>query len=111
MDESFAGKPPVQRAIYETIVDHLESLGPVHVDAVGVGVFLKAEAKLAEVRPKARSLNLALALPRPVTDARIARRLPGTAGRIWHVLKLTEVSQVDDQIRDWLTEAYHAAGG
>jgi hypothetical protein len=111
VDDTFAGRPPVQRAIYDAIVGYLDSLGPVHVDAVRVGVFLKAEAKLAEVRPKARSLNLALALPHPVTDARIARRFPVSGGRFWHVLKLTEVGQVDDQVRDWLTEAYHAAGG
>jgi hypothetical protein len=111
VDDTFAGRPAGQRAIYDAIVDHLDTLGPLHVDAVGVGVFLKAESKLAEVRPKARSLNLALALPRPVTDPRIARRFPVSAGRTWHVLKLTDVSQVDDQVRDWLTEAYHAAGG
>jgi hypothetical protein len=109
VDECFAGRPPVQRAIYDALMAHLDTLGPVHVDAVRVGVFLKHERKLAEVRPRARSLSLALVLPRPVDDPRIARRLPGSGGRIWHMLKLTAVADVDDRVRDWLTEAYHAA--
>jgi hypothetical protein len=34
--------------VYDAILAHLESLGPVYEDAVGVGVFLKRERKLAE---------------------------------------------------------------
>jgi hypothetical protein len=74
VDECFAGRPPVQRAIYDTMVAHLTTLGPVHEDAVGVGVFLKHDGKLAEVRPKAKSVSLALALPRQIDH-------PGFPGR------------------------------
>ncbi|TMR10026.1 hypothetical protein ETD86_41150 [Nonomuraea turkmeniaca] len=56
VDETFAPYPPVYREIYDRLV---ERLGPIHDDAVRVGVFLKSERKFAEVRPKARSLSLA----------------------------------------------------
>src|SRR5690349_8434546 len=58
VDESFEGRPPVQREIYELLMAHLSTLGPVHVDAVRVGLFLKSARKFAEVRPRARSLSL-----------------------------------------------------
>ena len=109
VDECFAGRPPVQRTIYRALIDHLRSLGPVHEDAVGVGVFLKHASKLAEVRPKARSLSLGVVLPRAVDDPRIARRIQVSADRIAHIIKLTDTADVDEQILDWLTEAYHAA--
>jgi hypothetical protein len=32
------------------------------------------------------------------------------AGRVAHVVKLTAVEEVDDDLRGWLAEAYHAAG-
>jgi len=38
VEESFAARPPVQRAIYDALMAHLSTLGPVHVDAVRVGV-------------------------------------------------------------------------
>jgi hypothetical protein len=82
----------------------------VHVDAVQVGVFLKHERKLAELRPKARSLELALVLPHDLHDARIARSLRTSADTIVHFIKLTAVGQVDDTLRDWLSEAYDYAG-
>jgi hypothetical protein len=76
----------VQRAIYDAVMAHLAALGPVHVDAVRVGVFRKSERKFAEVRPMAR------------------RRGPRV-----HVVRATDPADVDDQLRCWLTEAYGAA--
>src|SRR5215470_19772214 len=48
VDDTFAGHPPGHRAVYAAIQAHLLSLGPVHEDAVAVGVFLKRDRKLAE---------------------------------------------------------------
>ncbi len=110
MDDCFAGRPPVQREIYDALVAHLETLGPLHLDAVRVGVFLKHERKLAEVRPMARSLSLMLVLPRVVVDPRISRTYRISADRTAHHIKLTSQDQVDEQLYDWLTEAYDAAG-
>jgi hypothetical protein len=61
----------VQRGVYDAILAHVRSLGPVHEDTVGVGVFLKRDRKLAEVRPRSRDVWLALYLPRTVHDPRI----------------------------------------
>lgn len=91
------------------MMEHLASLGPVHADAVRVGVFLKSDRKLAEVRPKPRSLSLALMLPRVIDHPRIARRIGVAGDRTVHFIKLTSVDAVDDELREWLTEAYVAA--
>jgi hypothetical protein len=107
VDESFAGRPAVQRAIYDELV---KDIGPFHVDAVKVGVFLKHTRTFLEVRPMARSLSLLLALPRAVDHPRIVRRIPASADRIVHDVRLTAVDQIDDMIRGWLAEAYDAAG-
>ena len=110
VEDSFAGRPAGQRLIYDAVAAHVTTLGPVHVDAVKVGVFLKHRSTFAEVRPKARSLNLYLFLPRPIDDDRVTRRIRVSAERTVHVFKLTGVGEVDDQLRAWLTEAYDAAG-
>lgn len=111
VDESFAGRPPVQRAIYDAVITYLRTIGPVHEDAVTVGVFLKHERKLAEVRPMAKSLSLALFLPRKIDHPRFSRYIGVSDDRIVHVVKLTAIDDVDDEVRDWLTEAYDFAGG
>ena len=110
VDETFAGWPGYQRAAYDLLVEHLRGLGPVHEDAVKVGVFLLRERKLAEVRPMARSLSVAVVLPRRLDHPRVGRRFPMSGGRVMNVVKLTSVDDVDDEVLDWLAEAYHLAG-
>jgi hypothetical protein len=106
VDASFAGRPPAQRAIYDEILAHVASLGPVHEDAVSVGVFLKADRKLAEVRPRSRDVWLALYLPRADRDPRFARVYGPGSTRVVHILLLREPGDVDEQVRRWLTEAF-----
>ena len=74
-----------------------------------MAVFLKHRHTFAEVRPKARSLTVWLMLSRPLDDDRVSRRERVAAQRYAHVVKLTEASEVDDQFRGWLTEAYEDA--
>ncbi|MCU1343902.1 MAG: hypothetical protein JWL70_168 [Acidimicrobiia bacterium] len=109
VDATFAGRPAVQRAIYDAVLIHLRTLGPLHEDAVRIGVFLKAERKLAELRPKARWLSLELVLGRSLAAGRVSRELRVSADRVVHVIKLASVDDVDDQLRQWLTEAYFHA--
>ena len=109
VDETFAGRPGYQRAAYDLIAAHLAALGPLHVDAVRVGVFLLSDRKFAEVRPKARSMSVALFLLRGLDDTRVARIEPLSTGRVVNYLKVTRVEDVDERLRAWLTEAYDAA--
>lgn len=110
VDRTFARHPPEYRATYDEIVRYLRTLGPVHEDAVLVGVFLKHQRKLAEVRPKAKWLSLEVMLPRTVEDRRVSRRIDLPGGRCVHIIRLFASGDVDDQVREWLTEAYDAAG-
>jgi Domain of unknown function (DUF5655) len=92
--------------IYGAVIEHLRRLGPVHEYAVNVGIFLKSDRKIAEFRPRVRSVLLSLYLPCELRDGRFARTLPVAADRIVHMINLTNVGQVDDQLRAWLSEAY-----
>ena len=110
VDDSFAGRAPQQRAVYDAVLDHLLSLGPVHEDATGVGVFLKRDRKLAEVRPRSRDVTLALFLPRRVRHPRLTAVYDVGAHRIVHVIPLRAPGEVDDEVCGWLTEAFlHAS--
>jgi len=106
VEVSFA-KRPEQRPIYDAIIDHVKALGPVHVDPVQIGVFLKSDRKLAEFRPKQKWLSASLYLARRLEDARVARVYESGATRFVVEIKLRTVEDVDDQFKEWLTEAYH----
>ena len=106
---TFAGRPPEQRAIFDAILEHLTALGPVHVDAVQVGVFVKSDRKLAELRPKSKWLACTIYLPHPIDDPRVARVIRTSSVRVVSEVKLRTVADVDEQLRAWLTEAFAEA--
>jgi hypothetical protein len=101
-----ARHPPWVSEIYAAVIEHLSNLGPVHEDAVNVGIFLKSDRKIAEFRPRVRSAQLSIYLPYELDAPRIARKLSTAADRIVHLINLTSADQVDEQLREWLTEAY-----
>jgi Domain of unknown function (DUF5655) len=103
---TFRGRPPEQRAIYDAVVRHLRTLGPVHEDAVQVGVFLKSDRKLAELRPKSKWLACTFYLPYAIDDPRIARSQRFSSVRVVNTVKLRTVDDVDEQLRAWLAEAF-----
>jgi uncharacterized protein DUF5655 len=106
VEEYFATGPDFERPIFDVVREHLESLGPVVVEPVQVGVFFKRGRTFAELRPKTRWVTLSFIVPMPVPDARISRRVTASASRTYHETKLRLPSDVDDDVRAWLTEAY-----
>ena len=87
---------------------HLRTLGPVHVEPVSVGIFIKKSGSFIELRPMQKWVALSFVLPRRLQHPKIARK-PFTAGnRTYHVVNLRGPEDVDDTVRGWLTESYLA---
>jgi hypothetical protein len=108
LEEYFSTGPPRERPIYEAVMAHLRTLGPVHVEPVSVGIFIKKSATFVELRPKQRWVALSFPLPRRLDHGKIARK-PITVGqRTYHVVNLRDPADVDEDIRAWLTESYLA---
>jgi hypothetical protein len=108
LEEYLATGPPFERPVFEAIISHLEGEGPVYVEPVSVGLFLKYPTgeKFAELRPMVKWMTLILRMPRVVHDRRITRKPVPAGAWVWHYVKLASADDVDDTVRDWLTEAY-----
>src|SRR5258705_11294463 len=109
VEETFAGHPQSYVDAFNAILAHLSKLGPVHVDAVGVGVFLKSDRKLAEIRPMARGLAVWLMVSHSIPSPRISTTLRSSADRTASVIRIQGPSDVDDELCGWLTDAYDEA--
>jgi hypothetical protein len=109
LDEYFSTGPERERPIFDAVLGHLDGVGPVHVEPVSVGIFLKRAQCFAQLRPMQRWEALWLRLPRKVTDRRITRTLSESGASNWYVVRAYGPDDVDDVVRDWLTEAYLAS--
>ena len=106
LDEYFSTGPDRERSIFDAVMAHLETLCPVHVEPVSVGIFLKRSRTFAELRPMVRWVALWFRLTRTVDHSKIARRLSNEGRAVYHVVNLRGPQDVDDDVRAWLTEAY-----
>src|SRR5512143_2443089 len=78
LDEYFATGPPHERPVFDAVMAHLERVGPVHVEPVSVGIFLKRARTFAELRPMVKWESLSFVLSRTVDHPAISRRLRGS---------------------------------
>jgi len=106
VEEYFSTGPAHERPIFDAVLAHVTTLGPVHVEPVSVGIFLKRAQTFAELRPRDRWVALSFSLPRQVRHERIVRKVMEYHGRYYHVANLRTPADFDDRLRGWLTEAY-----
>lgn len=109
LEDYFSTGPAHERPIFEAVMAHLETVGPVHVEPVSVGIFLKRAQSFAQLRPRDKWVALSFSLPRKVDHERIIRKVHQYHGRYYHVANLRDPDDLDDRLRGWLTEAYLAS--
>jgi hypothetical protein len=102
----FATAAPLERPIFDAVMAFLDELGPVYVEPVSVGIFIKSSRSFIELRPKKKWVALSFALPHRFEHPRIARRIKGSGEKTFYVVNLRRPEELDDQVKGWLAEAY-----
>lgn len=106
IDEYFSTGPPLERPIFEAVMAVLAIVGPVTVEPVSVGIFLKRAQTFAQLRPMQQWIALSFGLRRRATHRTITRKLIEYNGRYHHVANLRSVTDFDEALADLVTEAY-----
>jgi hypothetical protein len=106
LDDYFATGPAHERPVFDAVMAGLADVGPIHVEPVSVGIFLKRSRMFAELRPMTRWVAVTFMLERTITSARISRKVIDTGRAKYHVVNVRTPAEVDDELLDWLTEAY-----
>lgn len=109
LEEYFSTGPPHERPVFDAVVRHLESLGPVHLDVVSVGIFLKNPGKFGDLRPRDRWVAVSFDLDRRARHPLITRRVIEHGARYWHTANVASPEDLDDDLVGLLTEAYELA--
>jgi Domain of unknown function (DUF5655) len=110
LDDYFSTGPSFERPVFDAVLAHVRTLGEPFLEPVSVGVFVKrGGVSVLQLRPMTKWVALCLFLPRTVHDRRIARK-PIVAGRtVYHVVNVRGPADIDDVVREWITEAWEAA--
>lgn len=109
LEDYFATGPPFERPVFDAVMAHLDAVGPVHVEPVSVGIFLKRSRTFSELRPMTKWVAVSFTLPRTVTSGRLSRKVIDAGRSRYHVVNVRDPGEVDDELCAWLTEAYLAS--
>jgi hypothetical protein len=106
LEEYFSTGPAYEQPIFEAVMAHLRQVGPVHVEPVSVGIFLKRARTFAELRPMTKWVALSFSLPRPTRHRLIKRKIIQYHGRYYHVANVGGPEELDQDLLALVTEAY-----
>ncbi|MEO7397709.1 MAG: DUF5655 domain-containing protein [Ilumatobacteraceae bacterium] len=102
----FSTAAPHEQAVFSAVFEYLTTLGPVTVEPVSVGIFIKKAGSFVELRPLARKVAMSFPLARRVAHPRMVRKPIDTGTRIFHFVNLRDPSDLTDDVKGWLAESY-----
>ena len=109
VEEYFSTGPSFERPIFEAVRAFVDTLGPVTIEPVSVGIFFKRPSSWIQLRPKRNWVALTFPMRRDVRH-RTIRNKAMTNGRDsvmkWFVANLETPADLDDDLRDLLAESF-----
>jgi hypothetical protein len=106
LDEYFSTGPERERPIFDAVMAHLATLGEVQVEPVSVGIFIKKSGSFIELRPMQKWVAMTFPLRRRLQHPRIRTKPIDAGRRTYHRVDLREPTDLDDTIKEWLTESW-----
>ena len=112
VDEFLHASPAFVGPVFERVHEHLVSIdadadGDLIVDPLPKKVLLKNGPTFAILEVKTKWVAVGFSLRRRLDSGRLSRKVADYGSKFFHVVNVTEADEVDDELCDWLTEAYH----
>jgi hypothetical protein len=108
IEARLADLPDGQRRAALAVLAALRRHRDLIIEAVSVGILVKRDGSIIELRPKTKWLDLSFITPEQIDSPRIARIAEWPSGRAYFV-HLTDKTDVDAELRGWLAGAIRAA--
>jgi len=106
LDRHFEGTEPSVRETFDRIVEAVGARGPFEILPEKSRIALHARMSFAAFMPRRRWLNGHLVLARRIDSARFSRIEVYSPRNVLHAFTLHAPSEVDDEFKGWLGEAY-----
>ncbi len=106
LEDAFHGIPDNIRELFELVRRTVESCGPVTLVPYADRVAFMVRVRFCGARPRKRWLDVEFWLTRRAESPRFHRIETLTPYTHIHTVRLTEPSDVDSELGDWLREAY-----
>jgi len=106
LDTHFVKSDPLDRAIFDAILEAVSGLGPVTVLPEKTRIALQVRMSFAAFMPRKSWLDGHLVLARRVESPRFRRVETFSPRNVLHEFRLQSAEEVDSDFVGWLEEAY-----
>lgn len=104
VEEHLAGRPPAIAEAYRKLEAMVREIGPITVEPLKTRIAFKTRTTFAGATFSKGTLRAGFVLARRLDDPRL--KVDTYGGRHVHTLEVTDASQLTDDLREWLAEAY-----
>lgn len=102
----FEGKRPEIRKLFDAVVAAIRDVGPVRVLPEKTRIAFQVRMSFAQVTTRQRWLDGHVVLARRLESPRFRKIETFSPRNHLHVFRLSDISEIDDEFRAWLVEAY-----
>lgn len=109
--ERLACETPHARELYDALKEVVGEVGPFRVHAQKTRIAFITRMSFVNITFRSRWLNVGIILNRALDSERFSRVERYGPGSVGHYLRLSSVTELDDELRAWLEEAYGTGTG
>ena len=106
LDAHFDDKPPRIRELFDAVIEAIEAIGPVVVLPEKTRIAFHIRMSFAQITPRHEWLDGHLVLARRIESPRFRKVETFSPRNHVHFFRIESRSDIDDQFRKWLAEAY-----
>ncbi len=99
-------KGQVVTDIYEKLIAELRKFGAIKIEPKKTSIHLGNRYGFAGVYTRKNYINLEVHLNYQLTSGRVSKVEQASANRFHHTIKLSEPSEIDEELLNWLKQAY-----
>ena len=110
IDDHFTDKDPIVRALYNKLLEILNTFGPIIEEPKKTSIHLVRKSALAGVETRKSYLLLNIKADHKIESPRILKTDQPSANRFHHKLKIESLDNFDAKLEDWLKDAYLVSG-
>ena len=109
VEDHLEGASPLVAKLFEQFVELVDNCGETIVEATKTSIAFKSPGLFAVVHFQKKGLKVGFWLPRRIDHTRIIRTEAISPQEYVHDVRVTSLDDLDDQLLNWLCEAYALA--
>jgi hypothetical protein len=110
IESHFSGKEPSVRAMYDHLLSALQEFGKVIEEPRKTSIHLVNVSAFAGVQTRGTYILLNIKADHKLESPRIHKADQVSASRFHHRVKISSLSEIDNELIGWLHEAYTMSG-